>query len=142
MILQSTEPFFSNDWEGLAKVIGFLVALTLGAWKMLNSALVRRVEKLEEEQEKTIERRIVVDKAIGEMKLMQNDIQGLQDSFDSFCKKQERFFERLDEKDDKVTGKLEKLTDRVASLEGTVRTSATFGGDLVNAIKEVIRESK
>lgn len=145
-MVQPVEPFFSNDLEGWAKVAGFLGALILGAWRMLNSDITRRVKVLENEAKTTIERRTVIDVRLREAEtavvVMKNDIKGLGDSFDEFCARQERFMNRIEKKEDEVTAEINKFGQRVASLEGTIRTASTFNTEIAKAIKEVIREGR
>lgn len=103
---RAVEPFFSNDLEGLIRVLGFLVSLA-----GLILVVVDRIAS----KRKAVEARL--DILERDTFVMQNDIEGLRESFMQFGDKLTDFMNKLERKDEKVEMVMRKAGERLTRVE-------------------------
>lgn len=119
--MQGPDPFFSNDLEGWAKVIGFFIAIVAFVGgvmtKLVSSAFSERLKTVEREIGVTVERRVTIDNRVEDhtkrIILVENDVKGLQESY-------ERSADTLKELSVKVDRQREAQQERDERLAKTI----------------------
>jgi flagellar capping protein FliD len=130
VIIQS-DPFFSNDPGGWAKVAGLLGAIILGIWRLMNAPFNARIDALTTEIETSKRRREMVDSRLNALErdtlVMGANLRGLDESFGDISADLKRLIDRIDKREDRVADTLTSMGERLASMESSMRDLTNQG---------------